>query len=107
MAATILEQVKTARRIRHNELDSEIEDNIAEARAEMVRSGIDPAAAADDTKPLVVSAIKAYCKMVGASDKAQQEGYEKSWLYQLDCLRKSDGYMKGTVPEPNGGGADV
>lgn len=103
----ILDDVKKALRISHNAINSELTANIAEARAEMVRAGIDATVASDDTKPLVVSAIKAYCKMVDAPDKAQAEGYERSWLYQLENMRKSEGYMNGTVTPPNGGGADV
>lgn len=89
MASTLLADVKTAMRIGHNALDSEITANIAEARAEMVRNGIDEAVALDESNALIVSTIKTYCKMVNAPDTKTSEGYERSWLFQLENLRKS------------------
>lgn len=98
MASTLLADVKTALRISHNLLDSELTANIAEARAEMVRNGIDEAVAADESNALIVGAIKTYCKMINAVDEKQREGYDRSWLFQLDNLRKS------TLTAPNAGG---
>lgn len=96
MASTLLNDVKTALRISHNKLDSELTANIAEARAEMVRLGIDEAVAIDEGNPLIVGAIKTYVKMINAKDVKTAEGYDKSWMYQLDCIRKSN----FTAPEP-------
>lgn len=85
----ILNSVKKALRISHSLLDEELTANIGEARAEMIRSGVPFETAADDTNASVTAAIKAYCKMVNAPDRNSAEGYEKSWLYQLENLRKS------------------
>ena len=41
-----------------------------------------------------VSAIKTYCLFVYSSDNTRVEGYRASWEYQLECLRKTSGYMK-------------
>ena len=90
----ILDDVKLALRISHTALDTELTANIAEARAEMDRNGIDESIANDDSNPLIVAAIKTYCKLVNTDIDKTAERYDASWKYQLDCLRKS------TLPEP-------
>ena len=95
----ILNDVKIALRISHNALDTELTANIAEARAEMVRNGIEENIANDDNNPLIVAAIKTYCKMINTDDDKTAERYDASWKYQLDCLRKSTLEVTPT-PEP-------
>ena len=95
----ILDEVKLALRISHNALDSELTANIAEARAEMVRNGIAENIANDDNDPLIVAAIKTYCKMINTDIDKTAERYDQSWKYQLDCLRKSTLEVYPT-PEP-------
>ncbi len=57
------------------------------ARAELVRVGIDKAIANGDN-PEVVEAIVTYCQMkLGNPD--YYDRYNESWLYQIECLRKS------------------
>lgn len=85
---TMLEKVKTALRISHTKLDSDITESIATARAEMVRAGVD-STVAESTNTLVESAIKTYCQYLYANDTKMAEGYFKSWEYQLDNIRKS------------------
>lgn len=90
----MLDKVKIALRISHNYLDSDIVDTISTARAELIRSGVLEEKANDDEDSLIASAIKTYCLFVYSSDNTRVEGYRKSWEYQLECLRKSIGYMK-------------
>ena len=90
----MLDKVKLALRISHNYLDDDIADTISTARAEMIRSGILEEKADDDNDSLIVAAIKTYCLYVYSSDNARIEGYRLSWEYQLECLRKTQGYMK-------------
>lgn len=89
---TIFDKCKTALRISHTVLDGEITDQIATARLEMVRVGISSSKANDDSDALIVSAIKTYVLSRMANSEEDREGYEKSWLYQLDNLRKSRAY---------------
>lgn len=96
MSETITDKVKTALRISHTKLDSEIADNIATARAEMVRLGITESKAEDDTDPLIVTAIKTYVLSVMASSDENRKGYDESWKYQLDCLSKTSAYITET-----------
>lgn len=101
----LLDDVKLAIRITHNKLDSEIRANIAAARAEMVRLSIDEAVANDENNPLIVEAIKTYVKMEAAEDMKLREGFEKSWLFQLDNLRKS--HIPAPEPLPEEGDGNV
>lgn len=88
----ILDEVKLDIRISHNKLDSSIAAYIDAAKAEMARAGIISSAIVE-TDPLISEAIKTYCKYKFASDMKMREGFFLSWEYQVDCLRKSTGYM--------------
>lgn len=90
----LLAKVKLALRISHTLLDSDIEDTIKTARAELIRSGISEEIA-NSNLDIVEMAIKTYCLFVYANDSKLGEGYFASWQYQLDNLRKSS----LTVPE--------
>lgn len=89
----MLERIKRALRITHNLLDEEIDETINVARAEIIRSGVDEAVAEKDDV-LINSAIKTYCLFVLSNDEKKRDGLWRSWEYQLDCLRKSKGYMR-------------
>ena len=91
----LVDDVKTALRISHTKLDGEIQATIDAAKAEMARAGIVESAIAD-TDPLIVDAVKVYCKYVFAADEKRREGFFQSWQYQLDCLRKSSDYAEVT-----------
>lgn len=84
----MLDKVKLSLRISHNLLDSDIEDTIGTARAELIRVGV-PESKANGDDLLVEEAIKTYCKAVYSSDEKRAEGFFNSWQYQLDNLRKS------------------
>lgn len=88
----MLEKVKLALRISHSYLDEDILDTINIARAEMIRSGISKEKANDDEDSLIIGAIKTFCKYQFSSDNTRVEGFRISWEYQLDNLRKTDGY---------------
>lgn len=85
---TMLNKVKTALRISHTFLDDDIEDTIATARAELIRSGC-PVELAESNNDLIQMAIKTYCQFVYADDTKLADGYFKSWQYQMDNIRKS------------------
>lgn len=90
----MLARVKLALRINHNLLDSEINNTIASARAEMIRSGILADKANNDADELVSLAILTFCKSVFTADNNTAERYNEAWLYQLDCMRKSAEYSE-------------
>jgi len=88
----VLDDVKKALRISHTKLDTEVSATISAAKSEMERAGIKNASIIE-TDALILDAIKTYCKYSFASDLKMREGFFTSWQYQLDCLRKSTGYM--------------
>lgn len=89
---TLKDQIKLGLRWSHNYLDAEIEQKIEAARAEMVRAGVSPDMVVDETDALIVGAIQVYCYAFYANDVKEREGYEKSFYFQLENLRKSGGY---------------
>lgn len=91
---SIIDQIKTALRISHNKLDSELEARISAARAEMVRVGVEEAIANDDDDPLVLDAVKTYCQYAFTDDEKKREGFYNSWVCQIDGLRKSRSYRR-------------
>lgn len=88
----MLEKVKLALRISHDFLDDDIEETIAAARAELVRAGVSEAKANDDDDMNIVRFIKTFCQYVYCSDEKIKERYDEAYKYQLDNIRKSDGY---------------
>lgn len=84
----MLDRVKLALRISHNRLDSDIEDTMEAARAEMVRSGVSYDVA-HGSHTLIETAVKTYCQAIYANDEKRAEGFMESWQYQLDNIRKS------------------
>lgn len=85
----LLDDVKTALRISHNALDTDIAQTIIIAQQELLRSGV---VNIDTTEPLIAEAIKTYCLEKYSDDNNTADRYGKSFKYQLDNLRKSEGF---------------
>jgi hypothetical protein len=94
----ILDTVKLALRWKGTTLDSEVTRYINWAEAEMERAGVPHFMAVSDTNPLIEDCIVQGCLMNLSTDERIREAAEKSFLYQLDNLRKHDW---GPEPEPN------
>lgn len=90
----MLEKVKIALRISHNLLDSDIEDSISAARLELIRAGVSEDKANGDDDELVNMAIKTYCLSIYSASENVRKGYDESFKYQLDNLRKSAAYKE-------------
>lgn len=89
----MLERIKKVMRIGHTVLDSEITKYIETARAELVRAGVDEEKAASESDALITDAIIAFvCMKLSVGKDAIYKAYAESFEYQLDNLRKSDGY---------------
>ncbi len=91
----MLNKIKLALRISHNLLDSDIQESIDVARAELIRSGVSKDKA-ESEDVLIQSAIKTYCMFVYTNDDKRAQGFFESWQYQLDNLRKSIEYTEGS-----------
>lgn len=90
----MLDKVKLALRISHTALDSDITDTIKTARLELIRAGVLVEKANSEDDELIDMALKTYCLYVYCNNDKIKDKYLESWQYQLDNIRKSDGYMR-------------
>lgn len=88
---SVFEQVKTAKRIKHSGLDSEINRLIGTARASMERAGVKHEKAQSDDN-LIVEAVVTFVLGRLAETTELRDKYEESYRIQLDELRKSEEY---------------
>ena len=95
LAMALIDDVKTAKRIRHSELDNQITRLIGTARQEMIRAGVHTDIANDDSNQVIAEAIITYALWKLADTISEMESYEGSWQYQLDCIRKSSFDVSG------------
>lgn len=72
----MLEKVKLALRIKSNSLDLEIQDLIESAKADLNISGVKNL---DEEDPLIIKAVKTYCKANFGLDNKDSEKYQKSY----------------------------
>ena len=94
----ILDVVRLALRWKGTSLDTEVTRYINWSKSEMERAGVPHFVAVDDTNPLIEDCIVQGCLMNLSTDERIREAAEKSFLYQLDNLRKHDW---GPEPAPN------
>ena len=85
----LLAKVKTALRISHTALDEDVNDSIAAGLADLKTHGI---VHADDTDPLIVNAVKLYCKAEYTDEPAKAETYRQRYKELRDCLKLAEGY---------------
>ena len=89
MAPETLNKVKAFIRISHTKLDSEISDNIAGCLADLQLHGI---VYKDDTDPLILNAVKLYCKSLYIEDPAKAAEYQRRYTSLRDSLKDAEGY---------------
>ena len=102
----ILESVKLAARIKGNTLDPEIDRLVTWARSEMERVGVPSQYAAEEDDPLINECAIQGVLMHVATDAKIREAAEKSFLYQLDNLRKRK-WPDEDDPDCGGGSDDT
>lgn len=78
----MLEKVKLALRIKSNSLDLDIQDLIESAKVDLSISGVKNL---NEEDPLIIQAIKTYCKANFGLDNKDSEKYQKSY----DLLKQS------------------
>lgn len=79
-----------------DKLDGEIKDLILAARADLVRGGVLPARAADETDPLVKQAISTYVKAEFGLDNDDADKYRDSFRNQKIALSMASEYIEPT-----------
>lgn len=97
MAPETLSKVKTFIRISHDKLDGDITDSIEGCLADLQNHGI---IHKDDTDPLILNAIKLYCKSLYTDDTAKAAEYSRRYISLRDSLKAAKGYgWKGESDE--------
>ena len=84
-----LEKVKLALRINHNKLDADIQDEIDACLADLRVCGI---VHADKDDPLILNAVKLYCRALHTDDTAKAEVYRVRYESLKSCLMMAEGY---------------
>ena len=72
----MLEKIKSSLRVKSNSLNSEIQDLIDSAKLDLKISGVTKI---DEEDPLIIQAIKIYCKANFGLDNKYSEKYQKSY----------------------------
>jgi len=87
-------KIRTALRIKHTFLDTEIADLIEEARADLVLAGILPEKVNDENDPLIRRAVRTYCLSAFGLDNPDSEEYSKSYEAIKLHLQLSNEYKR-------------
>lgn len=87
----LLDKIRETLRITHNKLDNEIQDMIDACKNDMIISGISKI---DEEDPLVLQAIKVYCKREYESDINKRDRYDLAYdnIIKHMGLTKEYGY---------------
>ena len=72
----MLEKIKSSLRVKSNSLNQEIQDLIDSAKLDLKISGVTNI---DEEDPLIIQAIKIYCKANFGLDNKDSEKYQKSY----------------------------
>ena len=83
-----LNTVKTALRINHSELDTEITRLISAAQADMIRAGVAPEIVQTGGQ-LVTQAIVTYCLMNMTEESVLIDKYARAYEIQVDGIRRA------------------
>lgn len=86
---TTLEKVKLAIRRSHNKLDSDLQDEIDACLADLRVAGI---IYADETDPLILNAIKLYCRSLNTDEPAKAAEWQDRYDKLKACLMMAEGY---------------
>lgn len=92
----MLENVKLALRIKHNALDDDIQATIDACLADLEVCGVVHAPTGD---PLILNAIKLYCRAFYTDDTAKGAEYLKRYEALKACLMMAEGYGREATYE--------
>lgn len=93
----MLEKIKSALRIDDGSLDEEIQDNIDAAKADLKLSGILESKIVE-TDPLIIRAIKTFCKYELCTDDKEADRYNESYKNIKIHLSLSIDYTEEVTP---------
>ena len=85
----LLNKVKTSLRISHTRLDDDLADTIKACLADLNVCGI---VAPTATDPLILNAVKLYCKAAYTDDTVKAAAYQARYDSLKSCLMMAEGY---------------
>lgn len=89
MAPETLDKVKKSIRRTHDKLDDDLRDEIEGCLADLKVHGITHK---DDTDPLILNAVKLWCKAATAPDTIKAAEYHQRYTALRDSLKVAKGY---------------
>lgn len=89
MAPETLNKVKAFIRISHDKLNEDIQGSIESCLSDLKMHGV---VYKDDTDPLILNAIKLYCKALYTDDTAKAAEYQSRYTALRDSLKAAKGY---------------
>ena len=89
MAPETLNTVKLDLRISHSKLDEAIKGDIEACLADLRIHGIEHA---DDTDPLILNAVKLWCRSIYKDDTAKSAEYQRRYNELRNYLKAAKGY---------------
>lgn len=91
---SMLLKIKTALRISHAVLDDDLKDTIAACLADLKVCGVQAPVLDDpqETDPLVLNAIKLYCRKEFTDDTGKAAEYQKRYDMLKSCLMMASEY---------------
>jgi uncharacterized phage protein (predicted DNA packaging) len=90
----LLAKVKASIRISHNALDEDVQDTIEACLADLQVCGVQESKVAIDREldPLILNAVKLYCKAEYTDDPAKAARYVAGYDKLKACLMMAEGY---------------
>lgn len=98
---TLLSKVKTNLRISHSALDDDLADTIEACLADLAVCGVHAPVPDDpqETDPLILNAIKLYCRKEYTDDAAKAAEYGRRYDSLKSCLMMATGYREAVADE--------
>lgn len=95
----LLLKIKNSLRIKHTALDDDVTDSIAACLADLRVCGVQEPAVDDpqELDPLILNAIKLYCKAEYTDDAAKAAAYLERYNGLKACLMMAGGYREEAV----------
>lgn len=97
---TVLPKIKTSIRIKHTALDDDIADTIRAALDDLSVCGVViPEVTGDVVDPLILNAVKLFCKVEYTDDAGKAAEYQRRYDSLKTCLMMSSKYREVAAVE--------
>ena len=77
---------------------AELTDLIEECRADLIRLGVLPDKASDETDPLILGAVRCFVRWKWAQTPEDETGNMRDYMLMRDELRRTSAYTEAVMP---------